>query len=201
MRVSLAGKAPSTRGTGASTRARNHSQHVRPGSSLRSPLPYSSNRMDSYFMRHSIKNTPNVGDLGNIFSFALWVPRPANRYCTFTHWQPRLCASESMIVVSWTRSHHLLRVVEIHSIARIYIRCRTSRLSSLQISPLGRGQPTSSLFFTRLDRKSQFKFCASTSVPERQEAKGEKGDKLPPLLLTTNPLCALSGGSKPDRRR
>src|SRR6266851_632640 len=69
--------------------------------------------------------------------------------------------------------------------ARIYIRCRTSRLSSLQISPLGRGQPTSSLFFTRLDRKSQFKFC---SEPERQEQKEKKEKSFRPCLLQT--LCA-----------
>ena len=85
--------------------------------------------------------------------------------------------------------------------ARIYIRCRTSHLSSLQISPLGRGQPTSSLFFTLDSTENRnSSFVQVPASPRETGAKGEKGDKLPPLL-TTNPLCALSGGSKPDRRR
>jgi hypothetical protein len=59
--------------------------------------------------------------------------------------------------------------------ARIYIRCRTSRLSSLQISPLGRGQPTSSLFFfTRLDRNRNSSFVQVTSEPERDRSKRRK---------------------------
>ena len=114
----------------------------------------------------------------------LWVPRPANRYSSFT--QAWLCVS--VIVVG--RRPSVVRVVvqrglEIHSTFASIILYKMQDVSSLQssIQQSSCARPTNVPNFVslilRLHRKSPFKFCAKSAQPDWEKGKKRRAEQRP----------------------
>jgi hypothetical protein len=176
--VALPDKVPSTRGTGASIRhAINDShRHVGPGSSpvlydLRSQI-HQTGWPHSDSMGRSIKNALSAGDLANMFHYGSLAQQIGTRV---SHRPGCVCLGDRgrSGAISSPRCRDPFHI-------RIYIRCRTSRLSNLQFdSPLAHDQPTNRtsclrLSLIRLHRKPPFKFCARAPSPIGRRGKAEQ---------------------------